>query len=76
MNTHLAKWVRAVGVLCDHEGVVASLEHGLKVVHVHHRHYHVRQGRGVDAVIHPHPQRKLREQSLARYYLLYAMYTL
>lgn len=54
--------MRAVGVLCDHEGVVASLEHGLKVVDVHHRHNHIRQGRGVESVTHPHPQRELGEQ--------------
>lgn len=57
--THLAEGQRAVRVLGDHEGIVAALEHWLQVVHVHHRHHHVREGRGVLAVTHPHPQREL-----------------
>ena len=57
--THLAEGQRAVRILGDDEGIVASLEHRLQVIHVHHRHHYVREGWGVGAVTHPHPQRKL-----------------
>ena len=61
--THLAEGQRAVRVLSDDEGVITPLEHRLQVIHVHHRHHHVREGRPVDAVTHPHPQRELGEHT-------------